>query len=48
MHYPIQAELVSNPKDVVGWNIKLSDDDKRVIAFLYPNSTDTVLPQLSK
>jgi hypothetical protein len=46
MHYPILSELVSNQKDVVDWNNELSDEDKDVVAFLYPKKTNAMLPQL--
>jgi hypothetical protein len=36
MHYPIDASMVTNPADVVGWNTDLSELDKEVIASLYP------------
>ncbi|WP_315833777.1 M12 family metallopeptidase [Bradyrhizobium prioriisuperbiae] len=35
MHYPIPAELVMNPTDVVGWNDNLSPNDRVVMASLY-------------
>ncbi|MBZ7927046.1 hypothetical protein LAC81_25455 [Ensifer adhaerens] len=39
MHYPIDASLVTDPSDAVGWNEQLSSLDKAVIAKLYPKAT---------
>jgi hypothetical protein len=39
MHYPIDASLVTNPADSVGWNTDLSELDKTVISSLYPKHT---------
>ena len=38
MHYPIPAELVSDPAFAVGWNTHLSDLDKKFISEYYPKA----------
>jgi hypothetical protein len=38
MEYPIPAQLVTDPKYVVGWNQVLSPTDKAFIATLYPRT----------
>lgn len=35
MHYPVEAELVTDPDDVVGWNLVLSPLDKALIKWLW-------------
>jgi hypothetical protein len=36
MHYPIPAQLVTNPNDAAGWNSELSPADKQFIGTMYP------------
>ena len=36
MHYPIPAQFVLDPNDVVGWNTYRSQTDKRYAALWYP------------
>jgi len=36
MQYPVPPELLSDPRKAIGWNLALSEGDKRFISTIYP------------
>ena len=48
MHYPIPAQFVLDPTDVVGWNTHRSKRDKKTAALWYPHAVlDSALDALA-